>query len=105
MEFAEVAFKGTRKGYYGYETLALAPGDAVIVEADRGHDLGRITALGRVAERKCSSSGGCSTPKPEQQVLRRPAAGRSDPMGDAQGRRGEGPGRNQGTRGTARDSK
>ena len=69
-EFVEVAFKGTRRGYYSYETLDLAPGDPVIVEADRGQDLGRITALGRVAERKCSSSGGCSTPTPEQKVIR-----------------------------------
>jgi len=69
-QFAEIGFKGTRKGYYTFESLALAPGDPVIVEADRGQDLGRVTALGRVAERKCSSSGGCATPTPEQKVLR-----------------------------------
>ncbi len=68
--FAEVRFKGTRKGYFAYETLDLAPGAKVIVEADRGEDLGEITALGSIAERKCSSSGGCSTPLPEMRVLR-----------------------------------
>ncbi len=68
--FAEVRFKGTRKGYFAYETLDLAPGAKVIVEADRGEDLGDITALGSIAERKCSSSGGCSTPLPEMRVLR-----------------------------------
>lgn len=68
--FAEVGFKGTRKGYYQFASLDLAPGDQVIVEADRGEDLGRVTALGRVAERKCSSSGGCSTPTPSLNVLR-----------------------------------
>ncbi len=68
--FAEVRFKGTRKGYFAYETLDLAPGTHVIVEADRGEDLGEITALGSIAERKCSSSGGCSTPLPEMRVLR-----------------------------------
>ena len=68
--FAEVRFKGTRKGYFSYETLDLAPGARVIVEADRGEDLGEITALGSIAERKCSSSGGCSTPLPEMHVLR-----------------------------------
>ncbi len=68
--FAEVRFKGTRKGYFTYETLDLAPGAHVIVEADRGEDLGEITALGSIAERKCSSSGGCSTPLPEMRVLR-----------------------------------
>lgn len=68
--FAEVRFKGTRKGYFSYETLDLAPGLRVIVEADRGEDLGEITALGSIAERKCSSSGGCATPLPEMRVLR-----------------------------------
>ena len=68
--FAEVRFKGTRKGYFAYEALDLVPGALVIVEADRGEDLGEITALGSIAERKCSSSGGCSTPLPEMRVLR-----------------------------------
>ena len=68
--FAEVSFKGTRKAYFAYEALDLAPGAHVIVEADRGEDLGEISALGSIAERKCSSSGGCSTPLPEMRVLR-----------------------------------
>jgi cell fate regulator YaaT (PSP1 superfamily) len=45
-------------------------GEHVVVEAERGEDLGTITALGLIAERKCSSSGGCSTPLPERRVLR-----------------------------------
>lgn len=68
--FAEVAFKATRRAYYRYDALALSPGDQVIVQADRGEDLGRITALGSIAERKCSSSGGCSTPVPAKRVIR-----------------------------------
>ena len=68
--FAEVRFKGTRKGYFAYEALDLAPGAPVIVEADRGEDLGEITALGSIAERKCATSGGCATPLPEKRVLR-----------------------------------
>lgn len=68
--FAEVRFKGTRKSYFAYDTLDLAPGAHVIVEVDRGEDLGEVTALGSIAERKCSSSGGCSTPLPEMRVLR-----------------------------------
>ncbi len=67
--FAEVRFKGTRKGYYTYEALDLVSGARVIVEADRGEDLGQITALGSIAEQKCSTSGGCSTPLPESRVL------------------------------------
>ncbi len=71
--FAEVAFKGTRKGYFVVESARateLHPGTHVVVEADRGEDLGTLTALGSVAERKCSSSGGCSTPVPELRLLR-----------------------------------
>ena len=68
--FAEVRFKGTRKGYFAYEALDLVPGAPVIVEADRGEDLGEITALGSIAERQCATSGGCATPLPEKRVLR-----------------------------------
>ena len=43
----------------------------MIVEADRGEDLGEVSAVGAIAERKCSSSsGGCATPAPERRVLR-----------------------------------
>ncbi len=69
--FAEVSFKGQRKAYYRFESLSLSSGDPVIVEADRGEDLGFITALGSIAERKCSSSSGCATPSPDKRVLRR----------------------------------
>jgi cell fate regulator YaaT (PSP1 superfamily) len=68
--FAEVRFKGTRKDYYSYTDIDLRPGHYVIVEAERGEDLGEISAVGTIAERKCSSSGGCATPTPEQKVLR-----------------------------------
>ena len=46
----EVRFKGTRKGYFlwsGEESLRV--GEAVIVEAERGRDLGQVTAAGEVA--------------------------------------------------------
>lgn len=72
--FAEVRFKGTRRGYFTVDPLfaeVLSPGDPVIVQADRGEDLGWLSALGAIAERKCSSSGGCATPAPELQILRR----------------------------------
>ncbi|MBT3498284.1 MAG: stage 0 sporulation protein [Gemmatimonadales bacterium] len=69
--FAEISFKGTRKEYYAYSSLELLPGQHVIVEADRGEDLGEVTATGAIAERKCSSSnGGCATPAPEKKVMR-----------------------------------
>ena len=69
--FAEISFKGTRKDYYAYQGLDLRPGQHVIVEADRGEDMGEVSAVGAIAERKCSSSsGGCATPTPERRVLR-----------------------------------
>jgi cell fate regulator YaaT (PSP1 superfamily) len=76
--FAEVRFKGTRKEYFAFEALDLVPGQHVIVEADRGEDLGQITALGTIAQRKCSSSGGCATPVPERRVVR---VARADEVG------------------------
>ena len=77
----EVGFKGTRKGYYlwpGEEPFRL--GDAVIVEAERGRDLGRVTAAGEGAEKKCTGCSGCATgaaaeePEPLKAVLARATA-------------------------------
>jgi cell fate regulator YaaT (PSP1 superfamily) len=75
----EVRFKGTRKAYFlwpGEEPLRA--GEAVIVEVERGRDLGRVTAIGDMAEKKCG--GGCSgcavggdaqEPEPLKQVVAR----------------------------------
>ncbi|MEZ4416273.1 MAG: regulatory iron-sulfur-containing complex subunit RicT [Gemmatimonadota bacterium] len=68
--FAEVRFKGTRKSYFAFRDLPLRVGCDVIVEADRGEDLGVVSALGSIAERKCSGSDGCATPAPEKRILR-----------------------------------
>lgn len=56
----EVRFKGTRKGYFvwGDEADPIRVKDAVIVEVERGRDLGRVTAVGDMADKKCGS--GCS---------------------------------------------
>jgi len=79
----EVRFKGTRKVYFlwpGDEPLRV--GEAVIVEVERGRDLGRVTAIGDLAEKKCG--GGCSgcavggeaeEPAPLKQVMGRATAG------------------------------
>ncbi|UCF40473.1 MAG: hypothetical protein JSW43_12190 [Gemmatimonadota bacterium] len=61
-ELIEVRFKGNRKAYFTCEPGA-APsiGEPVVVEAERGHDLGRVSATGDVAERKCAvGCNGCS---------------------------------------------
>jgi cell fate regulator YaaT (PSP1 superfamily) len=76
----EVRFKGTRKAYFvwsGEEPLRV--GEAVIVEAERGRDLGHVTAVGEVAEKKCGGCNGCATgavaeePQPFKRVLQRAA--------------------------------
>ena len=56
----EVRFKGTRKAYFTWDDAAAPPrvGEAVLVEVERGRDLGRVTAVGDVADKKCGS--GCS---------------------------------------------
>ena len=56
----EVRFKGTRKAYFVWEDEAdpLHVKDPVIVEVERGRDLGRVTAVGDVAAKKC---GGCTS--------------------------------------------
>ena len=67
----EVTFKGNRRQYYASELPTLDISDYVIVEADRGEDLGRVTAAGAVAERKCSGcSTGCAAPVPEKRIVR-----------------------------------
>ena len=64
----EVRFKGTRKGYFLWNGPQdpLRVTEAVIVEADRGQDFGRISAVGETAAKKCGSScSGCAVPGTE----------------------------------------
>ena len=58
----EVRFKGNRKEYFSWPSAEpLALHDSVIVEVDRGQDLGRVSAVGPVAAKKCAGScSGCS---------------------------------------------
>lgn len=54
-QLVEIRFKGNRKAFYRWhEPEPLAPGEPVIVESDRGHDLGRVSATGAVATLKCT---------------------------------------------------
>ena len=61
-DVVEVRFKGNRKEYFSWPSAEpLALHDPVIVEVERGQDLGRVSALGPVAARKCGSGcNGCS---------------------------------------------
>jgi cell fate regulator YaaT (PSP1 superfamily) len=62
----EVRFKGNRKEYFSWPSAEpLALHESVIVEVDRGQDLGRVSAVGPVAAKKCAGScSGCSLASP-----------------------------------------
>ncbi|MDH3496241.1 MAG: regulatory iron-sulfur-containing complex subunit RicT [Gemmatimonadota bacterium] len=70
----EVRFKGNRKAYFTGDQLDLTPGQEVIVDVDRGQDLGTVSAVGAMAERKCAvGCAGCGAgqvPDPGGAVVR-----------------------------------
>ena len=71
MHIVEVSFKGNRRDYFAADGEVAPVESWVVVEADRGEDLGRVTAAGAVAERKCTGcSTGCAAPTPARRVLR-----------------------------------
>jgi cell fate regulator YaaT (PSP1 superfamily) len=75
----EVRFKGTRKAYFVWEDEAdpIRLKEPVVVEAERGQDLGRVTAVGDMAAKKCGGCTSCAVgevaeePAPLKPVLRR----------------------------------
>lgn len=65
-EYVEVQFKNTRKGYYRNCTnLPLVIGDMVAVEAAPGHDIGRVSLTGALAELRMRRSMGRSAASSE----------------------------------------
>ncbi len=55
LETVEVQFKRERKGYYlNKDNLDIKVGDYVVVEVDRGEDLGKVAVIGELADRKHS---------------------------------------------------
>jgi cell fate regulator YaaT (PSP1 superfamily) len=78
----EVRFKGTRKAYFIWEdeTDPIRIKEAVVVEVERGRDLGRVTAVGDVASKKCGGCTSCAVgetaeePAPLKPVVRRATA-------------------------------
>ena len=54
----EVRFKGQRREY-AHAAQDVRPGDAVIVAVERGEDLGRVSAIGELAAKKCERCGAC----------------------------------------------
>lgn len=74
-QLIEVRFKGKRRDFYAAHLVPpLRSREYVVVEADRGQDLGLVTAIGELAKRKCEACEGCSAKAlPSQRVLRRAA--------------------------------
>src|SRR5919106_7057250 len=68
----EVSFKGNRREFFHWEGEEPPKVHAsVIVEADRGEDLGRVSSVGELAERRCSGCAhGCGTERPNKKVIR-----------------------------------
>lgn len=62
----EVGFKGMRRGFYATDDEGIAVGEHVMVETDRGRDVGVVRSVGGTAHRKCGDSGA-----PSSRVLRR----------------------------------
>ncbi|HEY7769531.1 regulatory iron-sulfur-containing complex subunit RicT [Longimicrobium sp.] len=52
----EVGFKGMRKGFFSCTDPSVRVNDWVLVEVERGHDVGRVRSLGGVAQKKCGDS-------------------------------------------------
>lgn len=73
VQLVEVLFKGKRREYF-HSRLEPALGvlEYVVVEAERGQDLGTVTALDVLAERKCRRCGR-EVSEPAKRVLRRAA--------------------------------
>lgn len=68
----EVRFKGTRRDFFRWpeDDAPLRPSEAVIVQAERGQDFGRVHTAGAAAEKKCGTScGGCERGTAEKTPL------------------------------------
>ncbi len=67
-EVVEVRFKGNRKAFFSWDdNTELSVGDPVIVQLERGEDLGYVSAVGSLALKKCGSAcDGCG-PTPSEQ--------------------------------------
>jgi cell fate regulator YaaT (PSP1 superfamily) len=58
----EVRFKGNRREYFSWPSQDSSPlrlETPVIVEVERGQDFGIVSAVGEVAEKKCTRCGAC----------------------------------------------
>jgi cell fate regulator YaaT (PSP1 superfamily) len=74
-QLLEVRFKGKRRDFYtAHVTPRVREREYVVVEADRGQDLGLVSSVGELAKKKCEACEGCNAnATPPQRVLRRAA--------------------------------
>ncbi len=68
----EVAFRGNRKEFFSWDGDVPPPlKAAVIVDADRGEDLGRVHSTGELADLRCRGCAhGCGSAPPARRALR-----------------------------------
>ena len=71
----EIRFKGKRRDYFSaHATPPIQTREYLVVEADRGQDLGLVTAVGALAKRKCEVCSDCNhSSVPTKRILRRAA--------------------------------
>src|SRR5690606_13816504 len=70
----DIKFKGNRREFFLTSDASLAVNDYVIVEVERGEDLGRVRSVGGIAAKKCGSCGSQendAAPPPERRIARR----------------------------------
>lgn len=74
-QFVEVRFKGKRREFFtAHVTPPLRDHEYIVVEADRGQDLGLVSAIDGLARNKCAACEGCNANNlPNRRVLRRAA--------------------------------
>ena len=74
-QFIEVRFKGKRRDFFATHVVPpIRTSEFVVVEADRGQDLGIVTAIGSLAKKKCQACNACKEDSlPSRRVLRRAA--------------------------------
>lgn len=71
-EIIEIRFKNTRKGFYrNVNSLRFEIGDLVAVEASPGHDIGRVSMIGRLVREQCKECKVALAPEDLKKVYRK----------------------------------
>jgi len=74
-EIVEIRFKNTRKGFYrNINNLRLEIGDIVAVEASPGHDIGRVSMVGRLVRQQLRECKVLPSPDDMKKVYRKAKA-------------------------------